>query len=63
MYALSAMSSAPPWALASLAPSALGVLDVYVLIEMSAWDERRDTGSETWKRLAKCAVNWVSDWR
>lgn len=63
MYALSAMSSAPPWALASRAPSAFGELDVYVLMEMSAWEDNRATGSETWKRLARCAVNCVSDWR
>ena len=65
VYALSAMSSAPPWALAlaSRAPSALGELDEYVLKEMSAWDERRETGSETWKRLARWAVRCVSDCR
>ncbi len=35
---------------------------VYVLRQRSAWDERRAVGIETWKRLARCAVNCVSDW-
>jgi len=36
---------------------------VYVLREIKAWDERRAVGSPTWKRLARWAVKWVSDWR
>jgi hypothetical protein len=55
------MSSAADAAHESLEPSPLVEL-VYVLMQMRAWDERREVGIETWKRLARCAVNWVSDW-
>jgi len=55
------MSSAADWAEESLEPSPLVEL-VYVLVRISACDERRAVGIETWKRLARCAVNCVSDW-
>ena len=34
---------------------------VYVFSEIRACDESFDTGRETWNRLARCAVRWVSD--
>lgn len=62
MKALSAMSSAADMALDSFVPSPF-VEFVYVLRHTRAWEERRAVGNETWKRLARCAVRCVSDWR
>jgi hypothetical protein len=58
--ALSAWSSAADMADESREPSPLVEL-VYVLMQSRAWDESRAVGIETWKRLARCAVNCVSD--
>lgn len=62
MKARSARSSAALMALESLEPSPLEEL-VYVLRQMRAWEDNRAVGNETWKRLARCAVRCVSDWR
>ncbi len=59
--ARSARSSAADAADESRVPSPLVEL-VYVLMQRRAWDDRRAVGMETWKRLARCAVNCVSDW-
>lgn len=50
-------------ALPSFPPPGPFVLPAYVFRLNSAWLDSVAVGSETWKRLARWAVRWVSDWR
>lgn len=63
VQALRARSSASPMALPSFSPFGPRVEEVYVLRQIRACDESLAVGKETWKRLARWAVKWVSDCR